>query len=116
MADLKILCVALIVVLLIALVLAIIRKAIVLIIFLILLGLVVPPLYTVAFGDGTEIVAAVASYMPDDIAHTMIDSYAYYQRKNAENHLLGANRSDDVLGGFSDYGKDKFPSAFGDIE
>lgn len=116
MLDLKIVCIAVIVVLLIALIAAIIKKALVICIFLVLLCLFVPPMYTVAFGDGTEIVATVASYMPEDLGRSIVQKYAYYQKKNAENDLLGANRSDDVIGGFSNYGKEKFPSAFEDID
>lgn len=114
--DLRLVFVIVVVILLAMLIFAILRKALVIVVFLIILGLLVPPFYTVAFGDGTEIVAAIADILPEDMGDSLVEGYAYYREKDIGNDLFGADRTDDVIGGITQYGQDKFHSAFAEEE
>ena len=54
--------------------------------------------------------------LPEDMGDSLVDGYAYYREKDIGNDLFGADRTDDVIGGITQYGQDKFHSAFAEEE
>lgn len=110
--DLRLVFSVAVVIIVALLIIFIIKKAFVLVVFVALLALLVPPFYTVAFGDGTEIVASISEFFPEDIAEDINEKYAYYREKDIGNNILGADAADDVVSGFAQYGAENFESAF----
>lgn len=110
--DLRLVFVIAVVILLAMVVIAVLKKAFVIVAFLVILALFVPPFYTVAFGDGTSIVETIAGYLPEEMGDSLVEGYAYYREKDIGNDLFGADEADNVIDGITQYGQDKFESAF----